>query len=166
MTGRKAPTGLRPADELIYETLNFIGIADQLMTTRANRVLAEGDLPFPQFVMLSHFSKDPARRRTVTGIASAFQAPQPGITKTLAKMRKRGFVEMRAAQDDGRVREVWVTPEGLAAYRAALKRITPDARLIFAGWDEQDLQRLHDLLERLKSWLDDNRDARPPAHRP
>lgn len=166
MTGRKAPTGLRPEDDLIYETLNFIGIADQLMTTRANRVLAEGDLPFPQFVMLSHFSKDPGRRRTVNGVASAFQAPQPGITKTLAKLRKRGFVEMRAAEDDRRVREVWVTPAGLAAHRAALKRITPDARLIFAGWDDADLQRLHDLLERLKSWLDDNRDVRPPAHRP
>ena len=74
------------------------------------------------------------------------------------------LVEMRAAEDDGRVREVWVTPEGLAAYRAALKRITPDARLIFAEWDEQDLRRLHDLLERLKSWLDDNRETKPLSH--
>lgn len=158
MTSRKAPTGLTPADELIYETLNFIGIADQLMMTRVNRVLAEGDLPFPQFVLLSHFSKDPTRLRTISGIAAAFQAPQPGITKTIAKMRRRDFVEIRVAATDKRVREVYVTPAGLAAYRTALKLITPDARLIFADWRKPDIATLHDLLEKLKSWLDDNRD--------
>ena len=163
MTGRKAPTGLTPDDELIYETLNFVGIADQLVVTRVNRVLGEGELPFPQFVLLSHFSKDPERVRTVGGIAAAFQAPQPGITKTIAKLRRRGYVELRPSATDGRVREVYVTAAGLAAHRAALKLLTPEARLIFSGWDRRDVATLHGLLERLKSWLDDNRDARPPS---
>ncbi len=166
MTSRKAPTGLAPEEDLIYETLSFVGIADQLLTTRVNQVLADSDLPMPQFALLSHFSKDPARVRTVTDIASAFQAPQPGITKTIAKLRRRGYVEMRPSARDRRVREVYVTGEGLAAFRAALKLLTPEARLIFAEWDDHDLRRLHDLLERLKSWLDDNRETRPPLHRP
>jgi len=165
MTSRKATTGLAPEDDLIYETLNFIGIADQLLTTRVNQVLADSDLPMPQFAMLSHFSKDPSRVRTVTGIASAFQAPQPGITKTIAKLRRRGYVEMRPSTSDRRVREMYVTGDGLAAFRAALKLLTPEARLIFAEWDDHDLRRLHDLLERLKSWLDDNRETRPSPHR-
>lgn len=161
MTSRKAPTGLAPTDDLIYETLNYIGIADQLLTTRVNRLLGEGDLPFPQFALLSHFSKDPTKIRTVTSIAAAFQAPQPGITKTLAKLRRRGFVEMLPSSSDKRVREIFVTAAGLAAFRAALKLLTPEARLIFNDWRKQDVIALHDLLERLKSWLDDNRETRP-----
>jgi DNA-binding MarR family transcriptional regulator len=161
MTSRKAPTGLAPTDDLIYETLNFIAIAHQLLTTRANRRLAEGDLPFPQFVLLSHFSKDPARVRTVSGIAAAFQAPQPGITKTIAKLHRRGFVDMRASTSDKRVREVYVTTAGLVAFRAALKLLTPDTRLIFGEWRKNDIAALHDLLEKLKTWLDENRELRP-----
>jgi DNA-binding MarR family transcriptional regulator len=163
MTSRKAPTGLAPTDDLIYETLNFIGIAHQLLTTRANRRLAEGDLPFPQFVLLSHFTKDPARVRTVSGIAAAFQAPQPGITKTIAKLHRRGFVDMRPSTSDKRVREVYVTTAGLTAFRAALKLLTPDTRLIFSEWRKNDIAALHDHLEKLKTWLDENRELRPVA---
>lgn len=151
-----APEG----DELLLQTLNFIGIANQLVVTRANDLLREGELPFPQFVMLSHFMKDPARARTVTGVASAFQAPQPGITKTIQKLARSGFLEYRPSQNDARVKHVFLTPAGRRAFAAAVGRLAPDMRLVFAEWREVDIRRLHELLRRLKDWLDDNRERR------
>lgn len=147
-------------DELLLQTLNFIGIANQLVVTRANELLREGELPFPQFVMLSHFMKDPARPRTVGGIAAAFQAPQPGITKTIQKLARGGFLEYRPSAEDARVKHVFVTPAGRRAFAAAVGRLAPDMRLVFAEWRETDIRRLHGLLRRLKDWLDDNRERR------
>ena len=145
-------------DATLLQVLNFIGIANQLAVTRANHVLAEGELPFPQFVMLSHFSKDPARPRTVGGIASAFQAPQPGITKTVQKMIRRGHLKTRPDPDDGRSNHLFMTKSGTEAFAAANARLSPIARRAFADWAESDILTLLRLLGRLKDWLDDNRE--------
>lgn len=145
-------------DTTLLQVLNFIGIANQLAVTRANHALAEGDLPFPQFVMLSHFSKDPTRPRTVTGIASAFQAPQPGITKTVQKMIRRGYLETRPDPEDGRSKHLFMTEPGTDVFAAANAKLSPMARKAFADWSDSDIQTLRRLLGRLKDWLDDNRE--------
>ena len=155
----KPETASEVDDATLLQVLNFIGIANQLAVTRANQVLADGSLPFPQFVMLSHFSKDPARPRTVTGIASAFQAPQPGITKTVQKMVRRGFLETRPDTEDGRSRHLLITKAGADAFATANAVLAPIARKAFADWPEADIRSLHRLLRRLKDWLDDNRDG-------
>ena len=146
-------------DATLLEVLNFIGIANQLAVTRANQVLAEGSLPFPQFVMLSHFSKDPARPRTVSGIASAFQAPQPGITKTVQKMVRRGYLETRPDAGDGRSKQLFITEAGADAFAKANAALAPLARKAFTDWSEADIHNLHRLLHRLKGWLDENREG-------
>ena len=146
-------------DATLLQVLNFIGIANQLAVTRANQVLAEGSLPFPQFVMLSHFSKDPKRPRTVTGIASAFQAPQPGITKTVQKMVSLGFLESRPDAEDGRSKHLFMTRAGADAFAKANAALSPFARKAFADWPEADIHTLHRLLRRLKDWLDENREG-------
>ena len=61
-----------------WRIFNWIGIINQLSTARASRTLAELKLPFPQFVMLNHFSHRPNEPKTVTSVASALQQPQPG----------------------------------------------------------------------------------------
>jgi len=146
-------------DATLLQVLNFIGIANQLAVTRANQMLAEGSLPFQQFVMLSHFAKDPERPRTVTGIASAFQAPQPGITKTVQKMVRRGYLETRPDAEDGRSRQLFMTKAGAGAFAKANAALAPLARKAFADWPEADILNLHRLLHRLKDWLDENRDG-------
>ncbi len=145
-------------DSTRLQVLNFIGIANQLAVTRANHALARGNLPFPQFVMLSHFSKDQARPRTVTGIASAFQAPQPGITKTVQKMIRRGYLETRPDPEDGRSKQLFMTKAGTDAFATANTALGPIARRAFADWPDAEIQTLLRLLGRLKDWLDDNRD--------
>lgn len=140
-----------------FRILNWIGIIDQLATTQANRLLAETDLPFPQFVMLTHFHHRPDEGKTVTGIAAAFQQPQPGVTKTAQKLVAKGFLERRPDPEDGRIRRLHLSAAGRRAYGEALARFEPALVRIFEGWTVAELSRLFADLERLRAWLDVNR---------
>lgn len=141
-----------------FRILNWIGIIDQLATTHANRLLAESDLPFPQFVMLNHFHHRPDEGKTVTGIAAAFQQPQPGISKTIQKLVAKGFLERRPDPGDGRVRRLYLSAAGRRAHGTALAQFEPALQRIFSGWSAAELTRLSADLERLRTWLDTNRD--------
>ena len=81
---------------------NWIGIINQLSTTRISRALPPLKLPFPQFVLLIHFSHRPEEAKTVTGVAAAMQQPQPGITKTIQKMLARKLLRAAPAPGDAR----------------------------------------------------------------
>jgi DNA-binding MarR family transcriptional regulator len=155
----------RPGDRR-FQIVNYIGIANQLLTTHANQQLAVLDLPLAQFIMLNHFSHEPARGRTVGSIASAFQTPQPGVTKMLQRLVRKGLLEVRPDAADQRVKHHFVTEQGLAAHGAALARLMPAIDAAFADWLDRDVADLHALLFRLKTWLDAARDPRPPLPPP
>ncbi|MCU0898564.1 MAG: MarR family winged helix-turn-helix transcriptional regulator [Burkholderiales bacterium] len=146
----------RPGDKR-YQIVNYIGIADQLLTTRANQILGVGDLPFAQFVMLNHFSHEPNRARRVTEVASAMQQPQPTVTRTLQRLVRKGYLEVRAADDDARARVHVLTRTGKAAHRRAIERLMREVVARFADWDTRDVDTLHRLLFRLMRGLDSAR---------
>ncbi|MCU0804049.1 MAG: MarR family winged helix-turn-helix transcriptional regulator [Burkholderiales bacterium] len=150
----------RPGDKR-YQIVNYVGIADQLLTTRANQILGVGDLPFAQFVMLNHFSHEPDRARRVTEVASAMQQPQPTVTRTLQRLVRKGYLEVRAADDDARARVHVLTRTGKAAHRRAIERLMPEVAARFADWDERDVETLHRLLFRLMRELDEARGGAP-----
>ncbi len=152
------PDNPRPGDKR-YQIVTYVGIADQLMTTMANRVLADDGLPLAQFVMLQHFSHQPARGHSVGQVAGAFQAPQPGVTKMLQRLVKKKFLEVRGDEADGRIKLHFITPAGLDAHRAGVTRLMPEVARMFDGWPPEDVDRLHGLLFRLKTWLDQDRDG-------
>lgn len=141
-----------------FKILNWIGIVDQLATTKANRLLDAIGLPMPQFIVLNHFSHRPHEPRTVTGIAAAFQQPQPGMSKTIQKLVERGYLRAEADASDGRVKQLMLTPEGQAAHMAARECLAPDIAATFAGWDSSELETLLRLLDRLRVHLDTHRD--------
>lgn len=143
-------------ERLLWELLTSVGICAQLLTTRATETLGE-ELPPPQFTMLNHFVRVPPPVKTVGEIARAFQAPQPGITKTAQKLIAKGFLAAEEDPEDGRRKLLSLTAAGRAAHMAALVRLRPDADLIFGDWSDADLQGLKQPLFRLKHWLDNNR---------
>ncbi len=151
------PDSPRPGDKR-YQIVTYIGIADQLMTTAANRVLADDDLPLAQFVMLQHFSHDPGEGHSVGQVAGAFQVPQPGVTKMLQRLVRKGFLEVRSGPQDGRVKLHFITQAGIEAHRTGVARLLPEVARVFADWPADDIDRLHGLLFRLKTWLDRDRD--------
>ena len=103
-----------------WRIFNWIGIIDQLATARAERTLAELKLPFPQFVMLNHFSHRPQEAKTVTSVAAALQQPQPGVTKTIQKLVARKFLKSDPAPGDARSKLLTVTPKGLEIHQRAI----------------------------------------------
>jgi DNA-binding MarR family transcriptional regulator len=157
MTDGPPTPALSEADRR-FRALNWIAIVDQLATTKANRMLDAIDLPMPQFTVLNHFAHRPREPRTVGGIAAAFQQPQPGVTKTVQKLLDKGYLEAEPDSRDGRVKRLRLTPTGSAAHEAARQRLAPDIAAVFTGWREQELETLLGLLDRLKTYLDRERD--------
>lgn len=145
--------------EKLKQILVWIGVANQLNTTRFNQLMSESSLPLPQFTMLNHFSRNPEQGHTITQLAAAFQANQPATTKTVQHLLKKGYLTVQGSQEDKRVKYHFVTQLGLEAHQKAIAHIIPDAQLIFAEWDAEEIDSLHQALFRLKNWLDDHRDT-------
>ena len=147
----------RPEAEKLWQTLDWLGLADELATRRVDRALRAAGLSFPQFALLSHFTQAPSRARTVTGIARALRANQPKISKRAQQLVESGLLEVRPSAVDRRIKELMITPAGRTAFRAAVSRLAPEVQIIFAEWDVEDVDTLNTLLFRLKSWLDRHR---------
>jgi DNA-binding MarR family transcriptional regulator len=144
----------RSGEDLRFRVLNWIGIIDQLSTTLANRLLADTDLPLPQFILLNHMNHHPERTQTVGEIARAFQQPQPGITKTVRKLVDKGFIAEAPNPADGRSKLLTRTAAGERAYGAARERLARHAGGLFDDWSEPELDALFAGLDRLKQRLD------------
>ena len=148
---------IRPTEAqaaLGWRIFNWIGIIDQLSQTRATRALAEFKLPMPQFIMLNHFSHRPGEAKTVTGVASALQQPQPGVTKTIQKMVARKLLKADPAPGDGRSKLITITPRGLEMHARAIAAFVPLFADVFSGWDDAEMETLARQLDRLKVWMD------------
>jgi DNA-binding MarR family transcriptional regulator len=137
-----------------WRIFNWIGIIDQLSTTRASRALAELNLSMPQFVMLNHFSHRPQEANTVTGVASALQQPQPGITKTVQKLIVRKYLKSDPAPDDARSKMLTITAKGLEVHARAIAAFVPLFAEVYSGWEDAEMADLFAKLDRLKIWLD------------
>jgi len=134
--------------------LTWIGIINQLSATRITQALKPLRLPYPQFVLLIHFSHRPSEPQTVTGVASAMQQPQPGITKTIQKMIVKKLLRTSPAIGDGRSKLLYLTPKGIETHGRAIAALVPMFRDMFEPWNETEMNDLIANLDRLKVWLD------------
>lgn len=153
-----------PDQPLPFRIVTWIGIIDQLTGSLANRLLVPIDLALPQFILLNHFSHRPGENgdgHTIMALARALQQPQPGITKTVQKLVDKGFLAERVNPRDGRSKLLQMTSEGRAAHQAAIAALMPELARAFEGWSAEDMQRLFADLDRLKVWLDADRDGKP-----
>lgn len=156
-----APAGSPPSavagPDRRFRIVNWIGIIDQLATTKANRVLRDHDLPMPQFIMLNHFSHRPEEGKTAAGIARAMQQLPPAVTKTTQKLVAKGYLREVASAQDARSKLLFVTARGRAAHGRAIAAVLPILEPAFADWPEADLEQFWRYLDRLKIWFDENR---------
>lgn len=145
--------------EKLKQVLTWIGVANQLTTTRFNQLMTDRNLPLPQFSMLNHFSRDPKVCYTITQLAADFQANQPAITKTVQHLIRKGFLKVQVSSEDKRIKYHSITKAGLVAHQQAIVQIIPDAQLMFADWNADEIETFHQSLFRLKNWLDEHRDT-------
>ena len=135
------------------QILIWLGAAEQRLGARVNRALKGIDLPYAQFVILNHLASLPGEAWTVSGVASALEIGQPGVSKILRRLAVKGYVRIDTDPGDGRLRRLRLTRAGKVAHGEAFRRITPQASDIFSGWQDDDIDALHRLLYRLKSSL-------------
>ncbi|WP_288904172.1 MarR family transcriptional regulator [uncultured Sneathiella sp.] len=140
-----------------FRIVNWIGIISQLTDTKMRQLLDGTDVPPPQFILLNHFTHQPDEGRTVSGIAWALQQPQPGITKTVAKMLKKGFLRAEDNPADGRSKILYITKSGTQAHAKAKERLEIAFADTFEGWREWEKKDFFGFLDRLKTSLDESR---------
>jgi len=151
------PTHAAATADIRFRILNWIGIVDQLASTRANALLAPCGLTLPQFSLLNHFVWRGENGLTVGRVAEAMQQQQPGITKLLQKLEGGGLLWSAPNPEDGRSRLLYLSEAGRAVHHAAVESLSAALVEPFEGWSEADLERCLELLDRLKTRMDAQR---------
>lgn len=145
------------ADPLDFQIITWIGIIDQLTATKVRQHLEGTNVPPPQFALLNHFGHRPFEGKTVTKVAWAMQQPQPGITKTIAKMLAKGFLREEANPGDGRSKILYLTQEGQDAHHQAKIRLIGAMDGVFESWSQQSKTEFFAYLDKLKIYFDEHR---------
>ena len=137
----------------------LLGIIQQLMTTRQNRLFEGRELTLSQFGVLNHFTHERDRSWTVTDLAAVMEMNQPGITKVVTVLVKKDLLSSKADSEDKRKRYLKITDKGLRLCGDTFKSLLPEISQVFSEWEDESLKQFHQHLEKLMNWLDSNRIA-------
>ena len=138
-------------------TIIVLGIIQQLMTTRTNKLFRKLAITTSEFGVLSHFSHNPARSWTVSELADVMEMNQPGITKLVANLINKSALSVKVDEFDKRKRHLTITKQGLQLCADTLKKLQPDISHCFSEWQDEELTQLLANNEKLMKWLDNNR---------
>ena len=163
-----------PPDEPIYETsapaettpderlplyfrlFNEMGIIAQLSGKVLEQRLPEGLLQ-PHFGVLNHLSRV-GDGRTMQAMAVAFQVPKTTMSHQVSVLAKRGLVRVEPNPDDARSKCVWLTAKG----RALRERVVHGFGDTITEWSAtitpEEVADLVPRLERIRRFLDTDRD--------
>jgi len=141
--------------QVFFRFFNEIGIINQLSSTRAERDLPHG-LTMSQYSVLNHFIRGLPPKSPLE-LANAFQVTKGAMTNTLKQLEKKGFVDIRPHDVDGRSKIVSISRSGVSAHQDALQSL----RIAFAdflqAFEPDEIEELIPMLEKVRAWLDNNR---------
>lgn len=140
-----------------FRLFNEIGIIGQL-----SRTLLEARLPpgfvAAQFSVLNHLVRV-GDGRTPLAVANAFQVPKNSMTHSLTVLEREGLIEMRKNPQDGRSKLIFITDAGRKFRMEMIDALSPDITRIAAAFPPELVARLLPDLERLRKFLDADRDV-------
>ena len=148
---------LNPREQTEVRMTVLLGIIQQLMTTRQNRLFAGRELSLSQFALLNHFTHEPERSWTVTELAEVMEMNQPGITKIVTVFLDKGLLQSTQDKTDKRKRYLTISKKGLTLCTETFQSLLPEISQVFSEWDERSLKQFHKQLEKLMLWLDEHR---------
>jgi DNA-binding MarR family transcriptional regulator len=151
------PKELNPREQTEVRMTVLLGIIQQLMTTRQNRLFTGRELSLSQFALLNHFTHEPERSWTVTELAEVMEMNQPGITKIVITLLDKGLLQSTPDKTDKRKRYLSISKKGLTLCAETFQSLLPDISQVFSEWDERSLKQFHKQLEKLMLWLDNHR---------
>ena len=133
----------------------MIGMIDQLVTSRLERVLPDG-LSHAQFGVLTHFCHH-GEVATPAELARAFQVTKGAMTNTLQRLEEQGLVKVEADPADGRRKLVTLTEAGARRHMECLMALKPPLDRVRGAFPEAEFEAALPFLQALRAWLDANR---------
>ncbi|MGU3435658.1 MarR family winged helix-turn-helix transcriptional regulator [Actinomycetes bacterium M1A6_2h] len=123
------------------------------MTHEMNRQLAEDHgLSLADYSVLVALTDSPDGRRQLSDLASEIGWERSRLSHHFKRMCARGLAERKASSTDGRATDVVLTEAGRdAVQRAAPGHVALVKTLFFDGLTDADVDRLGDLLTRLRA---------------
>lgn len=140
--------------------MNEVGIIAQLSQSAFLRVLPDG-MQLAHFFVLNHMVRM-GDGWTPVRLAKAFQVTKGAMTNTLQRLDARALVRIEPDPDDGRSKRVYLTPEGAAMREQCIARLHPELARLHDALGTELFTSALPLLQRLRGWLDQDRDDRPP----
>ncbi len=141
---------------VLFELFTEIGIIEQL-----SRALLEARLPdgliAPHFAVLNHLTRG-RDGATPVDMARAFQVPKTSMTHTLKGLEKAGYVTLRPNPDDGRSKQVWMTPAGRQLQGEVIAALAPQFIQLAQKTDLEKLSAIKPVLQQLRIVMDAARD--------
>lgn len=143
-------------DMALFAFFNEVGIINQLSSTMFQSRLPDG-LHVSHFSVLNHLVRL-GDGKTPLALANAFQVPKTTMTHTLAVLEKRALIRMAPHQTDGRSKVVFLTEAGRNTQRSAIAAMEAPLGVIAADLGQQTITDLLPALEKIRRYLDENRD--------
>jgi DNA-binding MarR family transcriptional regulator len=85
----------------------------------------------------------------LTELADATVIPQPSVSRLIANLAKRGYVERQNGKNDSRIVHLFLTPTGKKAYEKMLPLAVDEYRAAMKGFTAKEYDQLRGTLLRM-----------------
>jgi DNA-binding MarR family transcriptional regulator len=85
----------------------------------------------------------------ISELTEAAVLPQPTVSRLVAGLKRKGFLDRRNAQKDSRVVEISITPKGLKAYQKMMPHAVSEYRAAVKGFTPKEDEYLRAILQRM-----------------
>ena len=141
--------------QIYFRFFNEVGIINQLSSTRAERKMPHG-LTMSQYSVLNHFVRGLPPKSPLE-LANAFQVTKGAMTNTLKQLEKKGFIDIRPHDVDGRSKIVSISKAGIAAHQDAIQWLAVAFSDFISAFTPEELANVLPVMEKVRIWLDNNR---------
>jgi DNA-binding MarR family transcriptional regulator len=140
-----------PLGNPVLQVFGMIRLIDNGVRDQIAESLPEG-LNVSQYELMRLFDLK-GDGMTPAEIAQTLNAPKSGVTAILQRLEASGFVRVEPSPDDGRKKQVWITPEGREIYVKAVGAIRPKMEKLRDAFTMEEFREALPFLRALKTWF-------------
>jgi len=140
-----------PLGNPVLQVFGMIRLIDNGVRDQIAESLPEG-LNVSQYELMRLFDLR-GDGMTPAEIAQTLSAPKSGVTAILQRLEASGFVRVEPSPDDGRKKQVWITPEGREIYIKAVGAIRPKMEKLREAFTMEEFREALPFLRALKTWF-------------
>ncbi len=133
-------------DKKIFHLFKIIKDA---IESKANNDLKPYGLTFGQCAVLGYLSSKENETTTLKDLEKTFEVSQATMQGTIARLEKRGFIELSVSPQDRRIKQAKLTENGKEVWIDADKARIKNEKQFFENFSEDDISKLKELLTKL-----------------